>query len=364
MPQPRQILGEISGNAKRGRELSPWERAKIIEKRNAGLTYPKISEALGIAVTTCKKTVKKHATSDTKGLSAPRSGRPTKCDDLLKRRIIRFCRTAPDATYAEVIDRLQLTVSKTTIKRVLQEQGISNWQKKKRPALTKENARKRLLFCRQYKGWSADDWKKVIWSDECSVERGSGKQRRWVFRTPQQKWDRNMVQPVKKGKDISVMIWAAFSGARGRSELVVMERDGESGGGGYSAESYLTVLRDQMDKVYENDLIFMQDNAPIHTARKVKQWLQEREISPLTWPPYSPDLNPIENLWFTLKEHVYKVNPHIEQVTGPQTVRTAMERILLEAWQLIPAERFEALWQKYPKRIRAVLKAKGWWTKY
>jgi len=45
------------------------------------------------------------------------------------------------------------------------------------------------------------------------------------FRTPGQKWDKEMIQPVKKGKDISVMGWAAFSDALGRSDLIVMERD-------------------------------------------------------------------------------------------------------------------------------------------
>ena len=45
-----------------------------------------------------------------------------------------------------------------------------------------------------------------MWSDECSVERGTGKNREWVFRTPVQKWDREMIETYKKGKDISVMV--------------------------------------------------------------------------------------------------------------------------------------------------------------
>jgi len=364
MAPQRRILGEISINVKRGKELSPWERALIVAKRKAGLTYPKIAKELGIAKTTCKKTFIKHGTTRSKGLSAPRSGRPRLCDKYLKRRIVRFVQTAPDASYAEVIERLQLTVSKDTIKRVLKERHIFNWRKKKRPALTKDNARARLLFCRKYKRWSVDDWKKVIWSDECSVERGSGKKQHWVFRTPQQKWDQNMIEPVKKGKDIAVMIWAAFSGAHGRSDLVVMERDAESERGGYSATSYLTVLRDQIPRIYEPDLLFMQDNAPIHTARKIKAWLLENGISVLKWPPYSPDLNPIEHMWFTLKEHVYEVNPHIEEITAPLEITAALEQAIIEAWELIPEKRFEVLWESYPRRIRAVLKARGWWTKY
>ena len=40
------------------------------------------------------------------------------------------------------------------------------------------------------------------------------------------------------------------------------------------------------------------------------------DVDVLEWPPYSPDPNPIEHLWFRLKQLVYQVNPQIEQVKG------------------------------------------------
>jgi transposase len=43
------------------------------------------------------------------------------------------------------------------------------------------------------------------------------------------------------------------------------------------------------------ELIFMQDNASIHTAHKVKDWFEENGIQTTNWPPYSPDLNPIKH---------------------------------------------------------------------
>lgn len=48
-------------------------------------------------------------------------------------------------------------------------------------------------------------------------------------------------------------------------------------------------------------------------------------VDVLEWLPYSPDLNPIEHLWFQLKQLVYQVNPKIEQVKGDiDTVRGAL----------------------------------------
>jgi transposase len=37
----------------------------------------------------------------------------------------------------------------------------------------------------------------------------------------------------------------------------------------------------------------------------------------MEWPPYSPDLYPIEHMWFPLKEGVYDVTPDIENRQGP-----------------------------------------------
>ena len=58
-----------------------------------------------------------------------------------------------------------------------------------------------------------------------------------------------------------------------------MERDEESKRGGYSANSYIQVLDAQIPTIYEPGMIFMQDNAPIHTAGKVKAWFENQGVA-------------------------------------------------------------------------------------
>lgn len=64
------------------------------------------------------------------------------------------------------------------------------------------------------------------------------------------------------------MFWAAF-GFGIRSDLVIMEGDQDAKRRGITAKVYLEVLAEHLPTILEHDIIFMQDNAPIHKAHKV-----------------------------------------------------------------------------------------------
>jgi transposase len=53
----------------------------------------------------------------------------------------------------------------------------------------------------------------------------------------------------------------------------------------------------------------MQDNAPIHRAHVVLNWFVEIGVNLADHPPYSPDLNPIGNLWKLLKAKIIELYP-------------------------------------------------------
>ncbi|KAJ4445498.1 hypothetical protein ANN_07306 [Periplaneta americana] len=55
----------------------------------------------------------------------------------------------------------------------------------------------------------------------------------------------------------------------------------------------------------EGTLFFQQDNHPIHTANRIQRWFtRRRDVDPVDWPPNSPDMNPIQNLWAAVKRIV------------------------------------------------------------
>jgi len=364
MPPQRTPLRPISGNIYRRKELTPYQRGQIVGYSLLSCSPTEISASLNIPESTVRDTLKK-APERHDGESSSRIGRPKLYSERDERQILRTVRLNPHLTYRQLQNQLPIKLSHDTIYRILKQNNITNWRAKKRPALTEEHAALRLAWAKEHKDWTEDQWSYMLWSDECSVERGKGKQQLWVFRTPDQKWDKSMIQPYNKGKDISIMIWSAFSGRWGRLNAYILERDFESKKNGYSANSYIACLQDNLPGVSEPGLKFMQDNASIHTAKKTRQWFEDNMIYVVEWPPYSPDMNPIEHLWRWLKEKLNELYPRLHELKGDEeVVREQIEEAIQHAWKEIPEAKLTALWKSMSRRCEAVIKAEGWYTKY
>ena len=111
---------------------------------------------------------------------------------------------------------------------------------------------------------------------------------------------------------------------------------------------------------YEMDqskTIFMQDNDPKHKAKSVMYWLEEHDFSVLDWPAQSPDLNPIENVWSQVKRRLAR----FEQ--PPSSLAELWERTN-QIFYEITEDECASLYESMPRRMAALIKAKGGWIKY
>ena len=97
------------------------------------------------------------------------SGRPRKSskrqDRLLKLIQLRDRGT----TSTELVQEWQqagVSASACTVRRRLLEGGLVSRSAAKKPLLSRKNIRDRLTFCKRYRDWTAEDWGKVIFSDE------------------------------------------------------------------------------------------------------------------------------------------------------------------------------------------------------
>ena len=107
----------------------------------------------------------------------------------------------------------------------------------------------------------------------------------------------------------------------------------------------------------------MQDNAPIHKARTVQQWFRDMGIELVVWPPYSPDLNPIENLWKLLKAKIIELRPELTVMKDNNTTEQLLIETAQEAWGLLEDQVLNKLAEGMQKRVDAVKAANGWYTK-
>lgn len=101
--------------------------------------------------------------------------------------------------------------------------------------------------------------------------------------------------------------------------------------------------------------LFQQDSDPKHTSKTVKEYFKENKINQLEWVPQSPDLNPIEHLWDIVKRELRKTQTSSKIMLKSQ---------ILETWNNMPSELLQKLVHSMPRRLEAVIKAKGGPTKY
>jgi hypothetical protein len=84
----------------------------------------------------------------------------------------------------------------------------------------------------------------------------------------------------------------------------------------------------------------------------------------MDWPPYSPDLNLIKNLWALLKAKIYVLYP--ELVGAPNNAETLdlLIRCVIDTWDRLGEDLMNRLIDTIERRVKAVIDTEGWYTKY
>ena len=187
-------------------------------------------------------------------------------------------------------------VSLSTIKRCRKELGWVATAPRYCQLIREQNKQKRLEWC--WKCVKDDDhFENVIFSDESTVALEKHGKLTFRRRNQQRKLKPRAKHPAK------VHVWAAIS-TKGASSVVLFT-------GIMNANRYTKILEAGLLPLIRTKFKrcrhrFQQDNDPKHTSNFAKAFMKKKKINWWKTPPESPDLNPIENVWGSMKQYLRK----------------------------------------------------------
>ncbi|RPA78956.1 hypothetical protein BJ508DRAFT_200594, partial [Ascobolus immersus RN42] len=348
-----------------GRHLSRDLRMQVHTLRSIGWTHKEIANKLKCSVSQVQYTLTGPVTPK------KRKGRPGKLSEDRVDELVLFVtgsREGRRMTYLELSMYFsEWDVSDSAIRRALTKRGFRRRVALKKCPISEQNRRKRLEWAQMHVHWTEEQWGRVLWTDETWVTPGRHR-KTWVTRRPGEELDPTcLVDRIQRMR--GWMFWGCFYGGK-LGQGIFWEKDwGKITSASYT--SHVTpVIEGMMRLVWEEHgevPIFQQDNAPSHTAdatladlaQRGRDFLGEMGIVPMDWPPFSPDLNPIETLWNIMKDKIGRVLPENQNVSYDR-----LRQVVKEAWESITEEDLWGLIRTMRQRCLDVIAANGMHTKW
>lgn len=239
--------------------------------------------------------------------------------------------------------------SKSTLHRYLQRNNYQSRVARKVFAISKTNQAKRLTIAHQMVLQDNSYFQSVIWSDETMVKARPDYRQIRYFTRPLAGESNAVLNRQVTGGGFSVMFWGCISYSA-KGPLVAIE-------GKLNGETYSKLLEDYLLpelEVSNRELLFQQDHAPCHCAKRTLEFLDSKRVRLFPHPPQSPDLNPIERIWALMKRKLYEDFPI-------PTSRNQLIEHMFKIWDEFPIETIQKVIDGMKDKYSKVILAKGLW---
>uniref|UniRef100_A0AAZ3RN43 Transposase Tc1-like domain-containing protein n=1 Tax=Oncorhynchus tshawytscha TaxID=74940 RepID=A0AAZ3RN43_ONCTS len=174
------------------------------------------------------------------------SGRPRKSpkrQDHLLKLIQLWDRNTTSTELAQEWQQAGVSASACTVRRRLLEDDLVSRRAAKKPLLSRNNIRDRLIFCKRYRDWTAEDWGKVIFSDESPFLLFGEPGKKLVRRRQGERYHQSYVMPTVKHPEI-IHVWGCFS-AKGVGSLTNLPKNTAM-----NKEWHQHILRERIPQIF------------------------------------------------------------------------------------------------------------------
>ena len=326
----------------KGSLLNPQQTKEIAVFLQKGLKTIEIAKKLCLDHRTVKRYLEKGVTNNRKG----KSGRKKALKNRESRKVKLSLSKMPHSSSSEVFEDAGVKkVSKTTRCKYLNKIASMRMPIRK-PKLTPLHRQKRIKWAGNY---MKTNFANVLWTDECraTLDGPDGWSKGWLL-TGQSP----TIQTRRQQGGGGVMFWAGIINDTIVGPFRVPD------GLKMNSQSYCNFLETNLVPWMETqtgDFIFQQDNAPSHASKFTTAWRETKRLTGdrfMEWPPNSPDLNPIENLWSVVKRKLYAGSRQFE------TKDQLWEAIKLACSQ-VDKETIKSLTSSVDRRLLKVIEKKG-----
>ncbi|GFV62396.1 transposable element Tcb1 transposase [Trichonephila clavipes] len=218
-----------------------------------------------------------------------------------------------------------------------------------RISLKQNHRHLRLQWTNVHRSWRAD-WQQVVFSDESRFNLWHHDGRIRVRRYAGERHIPECIIERHSGRTPGVMVWGAIA-YHGRSQLLRIV--------GNLNSTRTVVLQPQAIPFLQGlpGAVFQQDNARPHVAKTVKSYLDSQQVQLLPWPAYSPDMSPIGHEWDIVGRCIAR---DLRPVASTDKLWLRIQTI----WNTLPQTDIKNLLNSMPRRVAALIAARGGHTKY
>ena len=280
--------------------------------------------------------------------------RPTPRQDRALLRMVRQDRfLSARALTARMRNLYGMRAGRTTVNNRLLSRVYRAYRPTTKPLLTANHRRLRLEWAQRWRNLTVAHWQHVIFGDESRFQLYPVDGRLRVRRLPGECFRPGCQAHRVQAGGGSVHVWGAFHNSA-KSPLVLPD-------GYLTGVLYRGILQNTLvpfaRHYFGDNYRYQDDNATPHRARVVLDFLQQGNVTKMEQPPRSPDCNPIEHLWDELGRA-------ISSMDNPPQNLDELRQALLDKWAQIPVQRLQRLVGSMPRRLAAIIAARGGNTRY